>query len=401
MGLVLRLAVPHSFSLARVVCSYGFYMMQPNRWLPESGDLERPLRLKDGRAVVTILSEEAPGMLAVRVLGVEELPEDDREEILSQVKRMLRLSDEEDFLVTGFHALHPKAKEEGFGRLIRSPTLFEDMVKSILLCNCGWGRTLQMARALCELQFELKGAPVGYTKVLAYEKIEFAVTTVSSSSKKRKSVVARSTTKSRVKRLQKAFNESMQGAGLAPPEMLEAETGTQAFDTQVGAFPTPEELKDLEPDFLSKRCGLGYRSKMLVKLAQDVASGDLELGKFEGPEALQGDSLRCAVLKVYGFGPFCCANVMMLLGNYNVIPADSETLRHLKQFHGMQGVTKQNLAKVVAAVYEKYKPYEFLAYWWEIWRSYEQRFGDLTRMSASEFHQITGVNMKTLNAETS
>lgn len=49
---------------------------------------------------------------------------------------MLRLSEEDDRVVAEFQAMHAAAREAGFGRIFRSPTLFEDMVKCILLCNC-------------------------------------------------------------------------------------------------------------------------------------------------------------------------------------------------------------------------------------------------------------------------
>lgn len=53
-----------------------------------------------------------------------------------QVRRMLRLSEEDGAAVAEFQAMHAAAREAGFGRIFRSPTLFEDMVKCILLCNC-------------------------------------------------------------------------------------------------------------------------------------------------------------------------------------------------------------------------------------------------------------------------
>jgi len=49
---------------------------------------------------------------------------------------MLRLSEEDGAAVAEFQAMHAAAREAGFGRIFRSPTLFEDMVKCILLCNC-------------------------------------------------------------------------------------------------------------------------------------------------------------------------------------------------------------------------------------------------------------------------
>lgn len=56
---------------------------------------------------------------------------------LPQVARMLRLSPADEEAVGSFQAMHAKAKQENFGRLLRSPTAWEDVVKCILLCNCG------------------------------------------------------------------------------------------------------------------------------------------------------------------------------------------------------------------------------------------------------------------------
>lgn len=53
---------------------------------------------------------------------------------MTQVIRMLRLSSQH---VPRYQQLDVKAKQEGFGTVFRSPTVWEDLVKSILLCNCG------------------------------------------------------------------------------------------------------------------------------------------------------------------------------------------------------------------------------------------------------------------------
>ena len=52
------------------------------------------------------------------------------------MRRMLRLTEEEEKNVWEFQEMYSEAKERGFGRMFRSPTLFEDMVKCMLLCNC-------------------------------------------------------------------------------------------------------------------------------------------------------------------------------------------------------------------------------------------------------------------------
>lgn len=57
---------------------------------------------------------------------------------VGQVTRMLRLSTEEQQHGAQNQNLDAKAKQEGFGALFRSPTVWEEdhLVKSILLCNC-------------------------------------------------------------------------------------------------------------------------------------------------------------------------------------------------------------------------------------------------------------------------
>ncbi|KAB2023014.1 hypothetical protein ES319_D07G252700v1 [Gossypium barbadense] len=69
--------------------------------------------------------------------------------ILEQIGRTLRISNKDERDVMEFQGRHSSARENGLGRILRSPSFFGDAVKSILLCNC---RSLDMARALCLLQ---------------------------------------------------------------------------------------------------------------------------------------------------------------------------------------------------------------------------------------------------------
>lgn len=55
-----------------------------------------------------------------------------------QISRMLRLNGRDMQAVTAFQESHEEARKVNFGRLLRSPTVWEDLVKCILLCNCGW-----------------------------------------------------------------------------------------------------------------------------------------------------------------------------------------------------------------------------------------------------------------------
>lgn len=66
---------------------------------------------------------------------VSKLTAADRQVIRKQITRMLRLTERDEKDVRDFQNIHQQAKQKGFGRLFRSPSLFEDIVKSILLCN--------------------------------------------------------------------------------------------------------------------------------------------------------------------------------------------------------------------------------------------------------------------------
>lgn len=145
------------FDLEKAVCSHGLFMLAPNQWDPISRTLYRPLLLLDHHhhhpyssssftVMVRISQPPTSSTLHLHVHGTRSLSPQHRHSLLNQVERMLRLSETEENKVREFRriveALQGKEEEEmeglrSFsGRVFRSPTLFEDMVKCILLCNC-------------------------------------------------------------------------------------------------------------------------------------------------------------------------------------------------------------------------------------------------------------------------
>jgi 3-methyladenine DNA glycosylase/8-oxoguanine DNA glycosylase len=136
------------FSLAAVVRSHGWVRLAPFQEDEGTGGLRRVERLGSGR-VVEIAVEEAPGGVQVAVPGGS-LTEREREEVGEKVRWMLGL--DQDF--STFYALarqEPKlagVAEKAQGRLLRSPTLFEDVVKTVLTTNTAWGGTIRMVEGL-------------------------------------------------------------------------------------------------------------------------------------------------------------------------------------------------------------------------------------------------------------
>ncbi|KAJ6389595.1 hypothetical protein OIU77_027839 [Salix suchowensis] len=142
-----------TFNLEKAVCSHGLFMMSPNHWDPLSRTFSRPLRLSlsDSDPQVStpttslfVSISHLPRSLSVRVYGTRRLSPKHQESLVAQVVRMLRLSETDERNAREFRKMaEAAATEENCswladfgGRVFRSPTLFEDMVKCILLCNC-------------------------------------------------------------------------------------------------------------------------------------------------------------------------------------------------------------------------------------------------------------------------
>lgn len=175
------------------------------------------------------------------------------------------------------------------------------------------------------------------------------------------------------------------------------------FENQIcikslGNFPTPRELASVDENILAKRCKLGYRASRILKLAQSVVEGRIQLEELEEvckvASLASYDMLADKLREINGFGPFTCANVLVCMGFYHIIPTDSETTRHLEQVHARESNMK-TVQRDVEEIYGKYAPFQFLAYWSELWHFYETRFGKLSEMPQSDYKLITASNMRT------
>jgi 3-methyladenine DNA glycosylase/8-oxoguanine DNA glycosylase len=135
------------FSLAAVVNSHGWIRLAPFGERENGGGLVRVERLDSGR-VIELQIQESPGGVSVEADGA--LSAAERGEVADKVAWMLGLG--QDFAT--FYALAQKEPklaqvvERAQGRLLRSPTLFEDTVKTILTTNTAWSGTIRMVEAL-------------------------------------------------------------------------------------------------------------------------------------------------------------------------------------------------------------------------------------------------------------
>lgn len=156
MGTRLSITPPGDYVLSRDVCSYGYFLLWPNYWDPKAGTFARVLSLDEGPSRVTMAQRGRGGALSCafdRALSPSE-----KKQARAQITRMLRL-DEEEAHVAAFHKADPRWKKSGRARLFRSPSFFEDVLKTVTSCNVTWPGTLSMNRRLCEVVGKGGGFP--------------------------------------------------------------------------------------------------------------------------------------------------------------------------------------------------------------------------------------------------
>jgi 3-methyladenine DNA glycosylase/8-oxoguanine DNA glycosylase len=154
-GLELRGRGGEPVGFARTLLSHGVAELPPNVVAPDGSSLETVLP-GAGRAWVVRVVAADPGWARL------ELPDKaPAAELAGVIRHMLRLDED----LSGFYA---RAAEDpdlawaagGAGRMLRSPTVFEDLVKTICTTNCTWAATQRMVGALvAELGTPAQGAP--------------------------------------------------------------------------------------------------------------------------------------------------------------------------------------------------------------------------------------------------
>lgn len=294
------LEVPRPFDLWATARSHGWSSLAPYAWDEAAGALARIDRLPNGRVYRLQLAEgpsTSDRMASVR-LAVHPTPRAGDLTILRRrARRLLRLDED----LGEFHRLcraEPALRDiprVGAGRMLRSPDVWEDVVKGICTTNVTWRRTIAMVRALTALGTPLDG------------------------------------------------------------------------ESNARAFPTPTQVLDAGSGYLTKSAGLGYRASYLLELAESVVAGQRELEDLPRRHR-NGPALRGALQALPGIGPVTAAYVAMLLGSYDELPMDSSTLGFARrQYFGGRDVDEAT----VGWRFQSHGPWKGLAFWFELWLTWE------------------------------
>jgi 3-methyladenine DNA glycosylase/8-oxoguanine DNA glycosylase len=136
-------AVASIFNFPSTVVSHGWYLLAPFRWSRDEKVLRRP-EVLGGKAVDLEISHDGEALV---VRGAPMTPE-----LRAKLTRMFQLHLDLGEFVDLARATksHAWVESAGFGRLLCSSTLFEDVVKIILTTNTMWRQTMRMCELLVE-----------------------------------------------------------------------------------------------------------------------------------------------------------------------------------------------------------------------------------------------------------
>ncbi|MEW6403349.1 MAG: hypothetical protein AB1649_16255 [Chloroflexota bacterium] len=266
------------FNFMSVVNSHGWRQLAPFDFDETTSTLSYVFRATNGRVMQLNMSDAKTGVSA-DVRG--RLSRRETSEVKEAVTWMFALdADYSSFYKAARREPRlRKAIKFAYGRVLRSPTLFEDVVKTLFTTNTLWGATKNMT-----------------------------------------------------KKLVASFGDPLPGPVPPAVELREEQR----------AFPTPENIAASSPQVLQETARVGYRAPALHQLAVQVASGALDLEAFKR-SALPTLDLRKELLKINGIGPYAAANLLLILGRSDFIPVDSWALKLVSHewYHGKPVTAKE------------------------------------------------------------
>lgn len=300
------IAAPEHFSFQATVYSHGWCELAPFALDEKNWRLSYVFRDEANGAVPAVISEENG---RVRIDFTGSVLHADR--IASATRHLLRLDDDlEDFyrIIAGHDRLKWVGKRRA-GRMLRSATVFEDLVKTICTTNCSWTLTKNMVSNLVE----------------------------------------------------KLGSDSF---GVAPSGGLTRDSDlpspARGRPTEgLKAFPTPEAMASADSNFYRNEIRAGYRSPYFVELAETVAAGKLD------PEAwltsdLPTPDLKKEMKEVKGVGDYAAENLLKLVGRYDGLALDSWLRSQFYKNHNNETVCAD---KKIEKHYKKFGKWRGLVIW--------------------------------------
>ncbi len=141
---------PVDFNLQSTINSHGWYDLPPFRTNEHKSELETIISLSKLKHVHIRIREMNSVVEIVPMNKTIRLSKTEKEKIKNIVRSMLRIDEQ----LNVFYLLCKKEKhlrwvpKRQAGRILRSPTMFEDIVKMMFTTNCSWALTKIMTEHL-------------------------------------------------------------------------------------------------------------------------------------------------------------------------------------------------------------------------------------------------------------
>lgn len=140
---------PRTFNFKRTIISHGWCELLPfeidrGKWV-----LTRTLDSGDSAPITVSINSDKRRL---QISTSRKVGKKSADRIGASVRHMLRLDDDMSNFYKAMKS-HPDFRwvsDQGAGRLLRSPTVFEDLVKMICTTNCSWALTDKMVTGLVQ-----------------------------------------------------------------------------------------------------------------------------------------------------------------------------------------------------------------------------------------------------------
>jgi 3-methyladenine DNA glycosylase/8-oxoguanine DNA glycosylase len=145
----ISIPTPRNFNFKRTVISHGWCELLPFHLDREKWLLTRTLDIKETKPVTLQIRGTKN---ALKISTSRRLSQAASARVVKDVRHMMRLDDD----MGVFYGLLAAEGDfnwipvQGAGRMLRSPTVFEDLVKMICTTNCSWALTEKMVTGLVE-----------------------------------------------------------------------------------------------------------------------------------------------------------------------------------------------------------------------------------------------------------
>lgn len=173
----ISLPVSKQFSFKETVLSHGWYMLAPFRLDEDAMTLYRTHQLNDG-TVIQLSMHHTGKQLQIIVPEMPTISTSIEYELSNMVMRILNM----DWNLRDFYEAmrqypdYAWLENEKKGRILISPTVWEDLAKVLMTTNTTWTQTIGMVGRLCELGQAHPTIPDAYAFPTAKRIAEMSVT---------------------------------------------------------------------------------------------------------------------------------------------------------------------------------------------------------------------------------